>query len=245
MGIEEETVSHTLCHLNETAERDGETQLISSDPRTYRWVEKSDETTMALFLILYHCHGNHCAASRPEQRHHGIGLVGVVESPSAQARQHIGCGKEQHSFRLRKRRCLVYPEEVEIWFLCPLHSKSLDVVGHHLRSLLVFLLQRHKGRHPLWHIGKTSIEFSTATADNIHAETDRCPLSGCLQALEKTTAYLFCFCHWLVTVSKQQRQWCLNAKRLLIIADKLLYLHMFLGYVVMSAKIVNSIELSK
>ena len=122
MGIEEETVSHTLCHLYETAERNGETQLISSYPRTYRWVEKSDETTMALFLILYHCHGNHCAASRPEQRHHGIELVGVVESPSAQARQHIGCGKEQHSFRLRERRCLIYPDEVEIWLFSPLHA---------------------------------------------------------------------------------------------------------------------------
>lgn len=103
MCTEKETVSHAGHHWNETTERYGETQFIFPYPRTYRWVEKSQKASMALPFVLHHRHGNNGATTRTEKLHHGIRLVVVVESPSAQSRQHVGCGKEKHSFRALKR----------------------------------------------------------------------------------------------------------------------------------------------
>ena len=56
MRAEQEAVFHSVHHLNETAERDGEAQLILPDPWSNRRVKETEEATMALPLVFHNCH---------------------------------------------------------------------------------------------------------------------------------------------------------------------------------------------
>jgi len=84
-------------------------------------------------------------------------LDAVEECPAAKPREHIRCSIEQDAFRSLERFCLVNPDEVEILLLSPFYAKALNVFNDHFRRFLIFLLQRYKARHPLWHVGKTCI----------------------------------------------------------------------------------------
>lgn len=225
MRAEQETLAHRVQHHPEAAHRHGKAQFVLAHPGPHRRVEQPQEATVPPAGILDDGHRHHRAAARAETRHHGIGFVAVIESPSTQPRQRVGRGIEHHALKPVKRCGLVGPDKVQVRLDGTGHFQALDIVGNHLGRALVFLGKRDEIGHPLRHVAETCVQFAAPTADDLGTQSHRRALARRLQALEKATANLGRIGHGRVTVAEQQRQLGILAERLAITLDKLLQFH--------------------
>lgn len=164
---------HRPLHLPETVHRNDEAEFVGRDQQPGRGVQQSDEAAPALPAVLPDGKGYDAAAPRRKARRDGIVGIVVVEGPSAEPRQDVGRGKEEHPLHPVKRGKTVHADEVQKGSLRRADIEAADVLPHLPRGLLVVLDLRDKTWNALLHGGEGRIETSAAAQHVVGAQRER------------------------------------------------------------------------